>query len=302
MQRGLVRNAAGKAFQAWRALLAALLRLELDKLLQAAKTEEEKRWLMERAVPRIPTTRMKALSQMLEEVGHAGISPWTDKALLLHEYQYNGPDPDLAVSMYRSRAEAASMPAVYRVGNKAIGWLIRLIFGADISDPLTGMYVARTEVLREAALEAKGFELEVDILAKALSMGARIAEVTIAYRRRVGRKKLRPWHGVLIALKAVSLAYRLNPALALTMLGVLAVIPGVVLGGWVAYRYFYEGIPHYMLGLASLMMLMIGGVSAALLPLYGALQRLQAAVYRTRLAQPPADCLPPPPRADGEVW
>ncbi|AFA40093.1 Archaeal PaREP1/PaREP8 family [Pyrobaculum oguniense TE7] len=107
LERGLVRNAAGKAFQAWKALLAALLRLELDKLLQAAKTEEEKRWLMERAVPRIPTTRMKTLSQLLEEIGHTGISPWTDKALNLHEYQYNGPDPDLAVSMYRTRAEAA---------------------------------------------------------------------------------------------------------------------------------------------------------------------------------------------------
>ena len=107
LERGLVRNAAGKAFQAWRALLAALLRLELDKLLQRAKSEEERRWLMERAVLRVPTTRMKALSQMLEEAGHVGVSPWTDKALDLHEYQYNGPDPDLAASMYRSREEAA---------------------------------------------------------------------------------------------------------------------------------------------------------------------------------------------------
>ncbi len=104
---GLVRNAAGKAFQAWRALLAALLRMELDKLLSIAKTDEERRWLIEKAVPRVPTTRMVWLSQMLEEVGHGGLSAWTDRALNLHDYRYNGPDPDLALSKYRSREEAA---------------------------------------------------------------------------------------------------------------------------------------------------------------------------------------------------
>ena len=44
----------------------------MDRLLQMAKTEEEK-WLAGRAVLRVPTTRMKALSQMLEEAGHAGV-------------------------------------------------------------------------------------------------------------------------------------------------------------------------------------------------------------------------------------
>ena len=107
LEDGLVRNAAGKVFQAWRALLAALLKLELDKLLQLARSDEERQWLINRAIPRIPTSRMKALSQLLEVVGYPGISFVIDKALNLHDYQYNGPDPDMAVSKYRNREEAA---------------------------------------------------------------------------------------------------------------------------------------------------------------------------------------------------
>jgi len=108
LERGLTRNAAGKAFQAWKALLAALLRLELERLKALAKTEEEKRWLESKAVPRVPTTRMKSLSRLLEEVGHGGISLWTDRVLNLHDYQYNGPDPDMALSKYATREDAVA--------------------------------------------------------------------------------------------------------------------------------------------------------------------------------------------------
>lgn len=107
LSRGLTRNAAGKAFQAWRALLAALLRLERDRLVQAARSEEERRWIAEKAIPRVPTSRMKALSQMLEELGYADISLWTDRALSLHDYQYHGPDPDAELSKYQTPQEAA---------------------------------------------------------------------------------------------------------------------------------------------------------------------------------------------------
>ena len=107
LEEGLTRNAACKAFQAWRALLAALLRLELERLKALVKTEEERRWLESTAVSRVPTTKMIALSLMLEKAGHEGISLWTDRALLLHDYQYNGPDPDMALSKFWSREEAA---------------------------------------------------------------------------------------------------------------------------------------------------------------------------------------------------
>ena len=107
LERGFVRNAAGKAFQAWRAVLAALLRLELDRLKAAARTEEERRWLEERAVPRVPTSKMVPLSQRLRELGYGDVSAWTALALDLHDYQHHGPDPDMALSKYRSRGEAA---------------------------------------------------------------------------------------------------------------------------------------------------------------------------------------------------
>ena len=108
LERGLTRNAAGKAFQAWKALLAALLRLELEKLKAIVKTEEERRWLESKAVPRIPTAKMKELSRLLRDVGHEGITFVTDEALNLHDYQYHGPDPDMALSKYTTRESAAA--------------------------------------------------------------------------------------------------------------------------------------------------------------------------------------------------
>jgi hypothetical protein len=107
LKEGLTRNAACKAFQAWKALLAALLRLELGKLKALARTEEEKRWLESKAVPRVPTSRMVVLSLLLEKAGHEAVAAWTSLALDLHDYQYHGPDPDMALSKFRNREEAA---------------------------------------------------------------------------------------------------------------------------------------------------------------------------------------------------
>jgi hypothetical protein len=108
LERGLTRNAADKVFRAWKAFIAALLRLELGKLRAQAKTEEERRWLESKAVPRIPTTRMKELARLLRDVGHEGIPFVTALALDLHEYQYHGPDPDMALSKYATRESAAA--------------------------------------------------------------------------------------------------------------------------------------------------------------------------------------------------
>jgi hypothetical protein len=96
------------AFHAWKALLTALLRLELEKLKALAKTDEERRWLESRAVPLVPTAKMKELSRLLRDVGHEGITAWTAVALDLHDYQYHGPDPSGELSKYTTRESAAA--------------------------------------------------------------------------------------------------------------------------------------------------------------------------------------------------
>jgi hypothetical protein len=61
-----------------------------------------------KAVPRVPTGKMVSLSLMLERAGHEDVIARTAVALDLHDYQYNGPDPDLALSKYTSRKSAAA--------------------------------------------------------------------------------------------------------------------------------------------------------------------------------------------------
>ncbi len=89
LARGYTRNAAGKAFQAWRALTAALLTLEKDKIANALGREEEKKWLIEVAIPRAPSSRLKPLAGLLEGSSRA--------TLLLPSYRQGTKSPRLPV-------------------------------------------------------------------------------------------------------------------------------------------------------------------------------------------------------------
>ncbi len=92
-EEGLVRNACGKAFQSWKDLLSALLYLKKDEIMALLKDDKQKEWFLKKGIY-APSSKLRVLSALLEDVGIEGISFVTDKALYLHAYQYQGPDPD----------------------------------------------------------------------------------------------------------------------------------------------------------------------------------------------------------------
>lgn len=131
--------------------MATLLRLELDRLKALAKTEEERRWLEEKAVPKVPTSRMRQLSLLLD-TAYADISLWTEIVLNLHDYQCHGPDPDIALSRYRSSEEAAY--DVIRIAKK----IVKVVEATRSRLKLEGLQAALEQL--EKKLEVFGAELK----------------------------------------------------------------------------------------------------------------------------------------------
>ncbi|BFI76482.1 hypothetical protein YN1HA_25800 [Sulfurisphaera ohwakuensis] len=93
-KEGYTRNSAGKAFSAVKALMSALIVTNEEKLLGLAKDDQEREWFKKKAHI-VPTHGMYGLAQMLRKIG-IDIINLVNFALDLHDYQYNGFEPDFS--------------------------------------------------------------------------------------------------------------------------------------------------------------------------------------------------------------
>ena len=55
--------------------------------------EEQRKLFLEKGIY-APSSKLRILSGLLEDIGIENVSAWTERALYLHTYQYQGPDPD----------------------------------------------------------------------------------------------------------------------------------------------------------------------------------------------------------------
>ena len=174
-----------------------------------------------------------------------------------------------------------TQPLIYRLGNYILTKLFNLLFNTKLSDVLTGMYVVKTSKLHELNFEFSGFSIEVELVTHIASTSGRVTEIPIEYRRRLGKKKLGVLDGFKIARDIFRLTWRYNPALLIFLLGSLLLIPGLILGSYVAYHYFFTGIKYYVRGLIAIMLTLTGFQSliATLITLY--VKRVELRILRS---------------------
>ena len=93
-KEGRTKNASGKAFTAVKALLSALVVVNEERLVKLVKDEKQREWIKRKAYT-VPTHSMYKLAQALSDVG-VNLVDLVNVALNLHDYQYNGFEPDFS--------------------------------------------------------------------------------------------------------------------------------------------------------------------------------------------------------------
>jgi glycosyltransferase involved in cell wall biosynthesis len=111
---------------------------------------------------------------------------------------------------FNSEFPLKAMNNVFFLGNRFIAKAHMILNGIVLNDPLTGLRVIRAELLRGWNPISKDFDIEVELNNYVGNNGFSIKEVPIAYRPRIGQKKLKMKHGLIILKRMLSESYRYN--------------------------------------------------------------------------------------------
>ena len=87
-----------------------------------------------------------------------------------------------------------SMRPFNRLGNIMYSWLVRMVYGAPVTDVLTGYFAWSAEAVRELRphLVATDFAIEMEMVTKMARLGLPMYSVPISYDARQGDSSLHP--------------------------------------------------------------------------------------------------------------
>jgi glycosyltransferase involved in cell wall biosynthesis len=107
-------------------------------------------------------------------------------------------NPDIGMvcgNRFNGDMNPKALRSVFYFGNRLIALTHNLLNGVPLKDPLTGLRVVRAKILEGWRAKSKGFDIEVELNHRVEREGFGILEIPIAYRERLGEKKLGVRHG-----------------------------------------------------------------------------------------------------------
>jgi dolichol-phosphate mannosyltransferase len=99
---------------------------------------------------------------------------------------------------FNSHFDLRGMRNIFYLGNRTLAFAHNMLNGIELRDPLTGLRVIRWEILKNWEPKSDGFDVEVELNHHVERQGYGIVEIPIAYRPRIGEKKLKLKHGITI--------------------------------------------------------------------------------------------------------
>ena len=84
-----------------------------------------------------------------------------------------------------------AMSAMHRLGNEMLNVAFRGLYHRPIADSQSGMWAFRRDILPRLRLVSDGMPFSEEIKAEVLACGLRFLEVPVAYRPRIGERKIR---------------------------------------------------------------------------------------------------------------
>jgi glycosyltransferase involved in cell wall biosynthesis len=104
---------------------------------------------------------------------------------------------------FNSHFHLEEMHNMFYLGNRLLAFSHTMLNGIALRDPLTGLRVVRSELLKGWTPRSKSFDIEVELNHHVERRGYGILEIPIPYRPRLGEKKLKLRHGVTILRRII---------------------------------------------------------------------------------------------------
>ena len=105
---------------------------------------------------------------------------------------------------FNNQQDPKAIHSRFYLGNKLLALSHNILNGITLTDPLTGLRVIRTEIVKNYTLKSQGFDIEVELNSLVQKKGYQTIEVPIQYRERLGEKKLKMKDGTTILKRIIS--------------------------------------------------------------------------------------------------